>query len=151
MIMVAACWVGEIMDVKGAFLHGNFDEGKNIYMKVPEGFEKYYDPMYYVLLLLQTLYGLKQSAMAFWKKLLQAFQSMNFQRSKTDPCLYYAWTQLGLVVLWLSWIEARRAICHAGIGIYWTQGQESTKKLLILQTIGVLVEELDTSKSGSTS
>jgi hypothetical protein len=73
-------------------------------MKVPQGFEKYYDPMYYVLLLLQTLYGLKQSAMAFWKKLLQAFSSMSFQRIKADPCLYYAWTKLGLV-LWLSWID----------------------------------------------
>jgi hypothetical protein len=60
--------------------------------------------MYYVLLLLQTLYGLKQSAMAFWKKLLQAFHSMSFQRSKADPCLYFAWTTLGLV-LWLSWID----------------------------------------------
>jgi hypothetical protein len=47
-------------------------------MKVPQGFEKYYNLMYYVLLLLQTLYGLKQSTMAFWKKLLQAFSSMSF-------------------------------------------------------------------------
>jgi hypothetical protein len=102
--MIMAAWIGEILDVKGAFLHGNFDEGKNIYMKVPEGFEKYYDPMYYVLLPLHTLYGLKQSAMVFWKKLLQAFQSMHFQRSKADPCLYFAWTKLGLI-LWLSWID----------------------------------------------
>jgi hypothetical protein len=40
--------------------------------------------------------------MAFWKKLLQAFQSMNFERSKADPCLDYAWTKQGLVI-WLSW------------------------------------------------
>jgi hypothetical protein len=42
--MMMAAWVGEILDVKGAFLHGGFDKGKNVYMKVPEGFEKYYDP-----------------------------------------------------------------------------------------------------------
>jgi hypothetical protein len=103
-LMIMAGWVGEILDVKGAFLHGDFEEGKNVYMGIPEGFDKYYDPMYYVLLLLQTLYGLKQSAMAFWKKLLMAFSSMKFKRSKADPCLYFAWTMLGLV-LWLSWID----------------------------------------------
>jgi hypothetical protein len=60
--------------------------------------------MYYMLLLLQMLYGLKQSAMAFWKKLLMAFSSMKFKQSKADPCLYFSWTALGLV-LWLSWIN----------------------------------------------
>jgi hypothetical protein len=50
------------------------------------------------------LYGLKQSALAFWKQLLKAFQSMGFNRSKADPCLNYAWTVLGLV-LWISWID----------------------------------------------
>jgi hypothetical protein len=73
-------------------------------MEVPEGFDKYYDPMYYVLLLLQTIYGLKQSAMAFWKKLLMAFSDMKFKRSQADPCLYYAWTKKGLT-LWISWID----------------------------------------------
>jgi hypothetical protein len=47
---------------------------------------------------------LKQPVMAFWKKLLMAFNSMNFKRSKADLCLYFAWTALGLV-LWLSWID----------------------------------------------
>jgi hypothetical protein len=26
------------LDVKRAFLHGDFDEGGNVYMKVPQGF-----------------------------------------------------------------------------------------------------------------
>jgi hypothetical protein len=103
-LLIMAGWVGELVDIKGAFLHGDFEEGKNVYMEVPEGFEKYYDPMYYVLLLLQTLYGLKQSAMAFWRQLLKAFRNMKFERSKADPCLYYAWTVEGLV-LWISWID----------------------------------------------
>jgi hypothetical protein len=103
-LMIMADWTGKTLDVKGTFLHGDFDEGKNVYMGIPEGFEKYYDPMYYVLLLLQMLYGLKQSAMAFWKKLLMAFNSIKFKRSKADICLYFAWTILGLV-LWLSWID----------------------------------------------
>jgi hypothetical protein len=44
--------------VNGAFLHGNFEEGKTLHMKVPEGFEKNY-PVRFVLLLLKTIYGLK--------------------------------------------------------------------------------------------
>jgi histone deacetylase 1/2 len=103
-LLIMAKWAGELVDIKGAFLHGDFEDGKNLYMEVPEGFDKYYDPMYYVLLLLQTIYGLKQSAMAFWRQLLKAFRSMGFKRSKADPCLYFAWTLLGLV-LWISWID----------------------------------------------
>jgi hypothetical protein len=102
MLMIMVKWSGEILDVKGALLHGDFEEGKNVYMGIPEGFEKHYDPVFYVLLLL--LYGLKQSAMAFWKKLLMAFASISFAQNKADPCLYFAWTMLGLV-LWLSWID----------------------------------------------
>ena len=29
---------------------------------------------------------------------------MKFERSKADPCLYYLWSAVGLVV-WLSWID----------------------------------------------
>jgi hypothetical protein len=76
---------------------------KPIYMKVPMGFEEYYPAGWY-LLLLKTIYGLKQAAYAFWKALLKAFGAMEFTRSKADPCLYYAWTKHGLVT-WISWVD----------------------------------------------
>jgi hypothetical protein len=68
-LMIMAGWVGEILDVQGVFLHGEFDRGEEIHiMEVPQGFEKHYDPMYCVLLLrLKTIYGLKQSVFQFWK------------------------------------------------------------------------------------
>jgi hypothetical protein len=69
-LIIMAGWVGEILDVQGAFLHGDLDYGKTIHMEVPQGFEKHYDPLYYVLLLLKTIYGLKQSAFQFWKSIL---------------------------------------------------------------------------------
>gem|GEM_PF-6951265 len=102
-LMLLATWSAQIVDVKGAFLHGNLDDGEKIYMEIPEGFESKYSANC-VLLLLRTLYGLKQAAMAFWKQLLAAMRRMNFERSRADPCLYYCWTNLGLV-LWLSWID----------------------------------------------
>jgi hypothetical protein len=45
-LLIMVNWAGELVNMKGAFLHGNFEEGKNVYMEVPEGFKKYYDPMY---------------------------------------------------------------------------------------------------------
>jgi hypothetical protein len=87
-LLLMANWCGELLDVKGAFLHGEFEEGKRLYMDVPEGFKKYY-PVGVVLLLLKTLYGLKQAAVAFWKQLIMAFTSMNYARSKIRQTLVY--------------------------------------------------------------
>ena len=103
-LMLMAGWCAQMLDVNGAFLHGDFTDGEKVHMKVPQGFERWYDPRLYVLLLLQTLYGCKQSAMAFWRKILQCFDDMGFKRSKADPCLYFKWTLFGLVI-WLSWID----------------------------------------------
>jgi hypothetical protein len=100
-LMLMALCHAEVLDVKGAFLHGIFEDGEQIYMGVPEEFEKYYAKNY-VLLLLRTLYGLQQSTYAFWKQLLMAFKWIGYKQSKADPCLYYSWSPLGLV-LWISW------------------------------------------------
>jgi hypothetical protein len=54
--------------------------------------------------LLKTIYGLKQSVFQFWKAILLCFSSMEYKRSKADPCLYYKWTVAGLI-LWVSWID----------------------------------------------
>ena len=103
-LMLMALWIGQLIDVKGAFLHGELAEDEEIYMEVPKGFEKFYPDGDWVLRLLKTLYGLKQSAYYFWLEILKAFRSMGYERSKADPCLYYKWTDNGLV-LWVSWID----------------------------------------------
>jgi len=102
-LMVMAGWYAEVVDVRGAFLHGEFDEETRLFMEVPEGFEKFY-PVGCLLLLLQTIYGLKQAAFAFWVQLLKALRDMKFDRSNADPCLYFKWTAIGLV-LWISWVD----------------------------------------------
>jgi hypothetical protein len=102
-LLLMATWYGKLLDVKGAFLHGQFEEGKQLYMEVPEGFQQYY-PMGMVLLLLKTLYGLKQAVVAFWKQLIKAFASIKYARSKADSCLYFSWTINGLIV-WISWVD----------------------------------------------
>ena len=72
-------------------------------MKIPQGFERFY-PKNCVLLLKKTLYGTKPAAKAFWMKLLEALKGMKYEQSKADPCLYFKWTEDGLVI-WLSWVD----------------------------------------------
>jgi hypothetical protein len=38
--MVMADMIAHVVDVKGAFLHGEFDDGKKIHMKIPKGVRK---------------------------------------------------------------------------------------------------------------
>ena len=102
-LMLMAGWSSYLLDINGAFLMGEFENNERIYTPVPEGFEKYY-PKGAFWLLLKTIYGLKQAAKMFWKMLLKAMESMGFRKSWADPCLYFNWTDDGLV-LWLSWID----------------------------------------------
>jgi len=78
MLMIMASMLAHVVDVKGAFLHGEFEDGEVIHMKVPQGFEKHF-PERSVLLLLKCLYGLKQAAEAFWRQLLCAASAMGFK------------------------------------------------------------------------
>ncbi len=89
-LMIMADWQGQIVDLKGAFLHGEFKDGEVIYMKVPRGFEKFY-PGDMVLKLKKCIYGLKQAAMAFWGQLLLCMKNMGMTQSTADPCLYHKW------------------------------------------------------------
>ncbi|KAL7563155.1 hypothetical protein ACA910_014434 [Epithemia clementina (nom. ined.)] len=102
-LSIMANWLAWVLDVKGAFLHGDFEKGRKIYMEIPEGMTHKYPP-WWVVLLNKTLYGTKQAAKQFWLKVLEAMRAMGFLRNRADPCLYCAWTKWGLI-LWMSWID----------------------------------------------
>jgi hypothetical protein len=51
------------------------------------GFEEFYNEDT-VLLLKKGLYGLKQVAMAFYRKLLASDAIIGLKQSSVDPCLY---------------------------------------------------------------
>jgi hypothetical protein len=74
-LMVIADMIAHVVDVKRAFLHGEFEDSKKIHMKIPKGFEKHF-PAGSVLLLLKCLYGLKQAVKAFWRQLLCAAKAV---------------------------------------------------------------------------
>ena len=87
-LMVMARWAGQVLDVKGTLLHGEFEEGEGVYMGVPQGFEDIYPPNV-VLLLLQTIYGIKQASVTYWKRAKQALCAMKCKRNAADPCLHF--------------------------------------------------------------
>ena len=98
-----ANWLGWIVDVKGAFLHGRFENNEKIFMKIPDGFQKHY-PTHVVLQLIQTLYGLVQAAMQFWREVQAAMRVLTMARNCVNPCLFYKWIE-GHLVLVLVWID----------------------------------------------
>ncbi len=55
-----------------------------MYVKVPEGMEKYFSSTS-VLLLKKTLYGLKQAAMKFWRLLLEIMNKWGMNKAKLTP------------------------------------------------------------------
>jgi hypothetical protein len=103
-LLAMTAWYAHLMDVQGAFLTGEFGNGERLYMDVPKGFERYYDAAKYVLLLLKTIYGLRQSAKRFWLRILEVVRFLEYVKSQADPCLYFKWTNDGLC-LWLSWVD----------------------------------------------
>eukprot|EP00957_Ditylum_brightwellii_P129533 9880112-Ditylum_brightwellii.AAC.1 len=98
-----AAWTAKLLDVQGAFLNNQFQNGEQLYMHVPQGFERFYS-LSVLLLLLRTIYGLKQAVMQFWRVLLAALLDMRFNQNKADPCLYFKWVG-GFLILWMLWLE----------------------------------------------
>ena len=61
-------WTSAIIDVEGAFLQGQFVNGEELYIEVPDGFQEWY-PGEVVLRMNVPLYGTKQAAYCFFKTL----------------------------------------------------------------------------------
>lgn len=61
-----------MVDVKGAFLHGQFDSCEILYCKIPERFADEYNPKKYCWLLKKSVYGLNRLQECFgtnyWKQ-----------------------------------------------------------------------------------
>ena len=104
LIIIVLKLLGGLLDVKVAFLQGEFENNeKQTCMQVPQGMEKHY-PDNVWLLLLALIYGLKNAAIAFWKNLLKLMKSTGCTRSWSDPFLCFKWNVTGIFI-WLSWID----------------------------------------------
>ena len=134
-LIVMGRMYAELNDVRGAFLNGKFSQGEKLYMHVPKGFEKFY-PAGIVLLLLKTIYGLKQAAFEYWKALLEALKAVGLARSKVDPCVYFRWTKNGINI-WASWVDDLLS-CGHNHDVH--EGRKAIKQYFDLDEIGELKE-----------
>jgi hypothetical protein len=75
-------WEIHQMDVITAFLNGTLEE--EVYMELPEGYEK----QGWIVRLLRSLYGLKQSPRRWYSELNSFLIQMGFIRSLADEALY---------------------------------------------------------------
>ena len=73
------------MDVKTAFLNGNFEE--EIYMMQPEGFITK-NQGHIVCKLKRSIYGLKQASRSWNIRFDQAIKSFGFEQNLDKPCVY---------------------------------------------------------------
>jgi hypothetical protein len=76
------------IDIKGAYLNGELNENKVLYMKHPPGY-KDSDAGMCVLRLVKTLYGLKQSGCHWYQKLSSIFASLGFKQCAIDQAVYF--------------------------------------------------------------
>jgi len=77
------------VDVKNAYLNGTFEENEVIYMKQPRGLKLTENPKH-VLQLLKPLYGLRQSARHWYKRLWDALRTrLRMKRCEVDQAVFY--------------------------------------------------------------
>ena len=72
------------IDVITAFLYGKIEEGKEVYMEMPQGYEKEGK----TCRLKKSIYGLRSSSKQWNKCIHDYLSSKGFVRSKNDLCLY---------------------------------------------------------------
>jgi hypothetical protein len=71
------------VDIGNAFLHGVL--GETIYMHYPRGYKGKEDT---ILLLLKSIYGLKQASRVWGKKLAEVLLTIGFTPLKSDTCVF---------------------------------------------------------------
>ena len=100
-LMLKYKWVGEIVNVKTAFLYRELEE--EIYLKIPARLdivtgEEFKDEE--CLVLQKAMYGLVQAARQFYKKLVRiTVNEMGFKKCNADGCLLMRVKKLGTVIL----------------------------------------------------
>ncbi|GKA38963.1 putative RNA-directed DNA polymerase [Tanacetum coccineum] len=83
-VAVKMNWMMHRLDVNNAFLHGDLTE--EIYMKIPQGFERGKDTK--VCKLNKSLYGLKQASRNWYQNFTSTLNELGFKQSHADHSLF---------------------------------------------------------------
>lgn len=94
------------IDIKTAYLYGQLQE--ELYMRQPPGYES--EDRKLVCRLKRSLYGLKQAAHVWNKRIDEVLKLMGFHQSKADPCLYIR-EESGKYVFILIYVDDVIVIC----------------------------------------
>ena len=102
LLSIAAIYDLEIhqMDVVTAFLAGELDE--EIYMEQPEGFKVGNKGEDLVCKLRKSLYGLKQAPRVWNQRLRRFFESIKFEQTYSDPCVYINREMGVIIAIWVD-------------------------------------------------
>lgn len=88
-------------DVSTAFLHA--DIAKPVFLTIPNGMDLQSSDK--VLQLQRSLYGLKSSSKNWYNLLDETIQSIGFQKSKADRCLYFKKLQNDKIAILLVYVD----------------------------------------------
>jgi hypothetical protein len=93
-----------LMDVETAFLHGEFDDGEQLFMDMPTGYDLVnadVNGRNDCIELMKTAYGTVQSARQFWKFMVNILNAIGFEGGDAAPCLMHWKSKLGIVFIGL--------------------------------------------------
>jgi hypothetical protein len=85
-------WDVDHLDVKTAFLYGELEEWERVYLEAPPGFDLPEDEAFAMY---KCLYGLKQSARKWNKKITGVFNEIGLQQSEADKCVFVSYNKKG--------------------------------------------------------
>ena len=87
------------IDIKSAYLNGEFEKNEVIYMKLPPGLDLTQDRSL-VLRLLRPLYGLRQSGRHWYRKLWQILRdALRMRRCEVDQAVFYRVEGAAVIVI----------------------------------------------------
>ena len=88
--MLIENYKGKVVDIDNAFLNGDLEH--EIYVKIPEGYDKVINQdvdKEDCLILQKSIFGLFDAAIQFWKKIVDKMQEGGFKLSEAGPCMLY--------------------------------------------------------------
>ena len=86
------------IDIKGAYLNGELTDDERIYMKQPPRYPVSPNSSD-VLLLLKTLYGLKQAGRCWYQKLVEIMEALGFKRCDVNQAVFYCKNGSTLIIV----------------------------------------------------
>ncbi len=95
-LMACFGWKLEVFNFNVVYLNRELDEGEEIYMQEPPGYESLRE---FIKLLLKVLYRLKQAAVKWYRVLCRTLIDLGFCVSSADPSVFYARISKHLLVL----------------------------------------------------